>query len=655
MDTSASDPQLLLLQHQLLLDALYPPPANLPAASTSAAYAARKRVKGEEPPLDLATFSFPLVPLHDPPPPLLLSRSAQSQQQKPVDDFVWLNDDADLFCDSSAPDSDNAFPPPTLSDSLFSSLFNSSSAAAVSTAACAGIPALSRGASAEAENIPFDIGNLSMAELEAFVQQQQPLLGPFVKNETDAQDSGINGNQMSSGRSMMQVDESGEESSTSKEDVIADEKSDPEPQPALEPEVKVKRPRGRPRKIRDPADPATSKQSPALKRKPQSPAPLASDETGLQQNQQPQPQPTESDFDDFQYYMSLAEATAASSSTPSGAILAQPSSLLPRPLNVADAQNLSLHTYKPRKAMDRALAQEYLMLRDPAMGPRERRQLRNKLSARSFRDRRKEYIESLESELVEVVREAVDTRSRLSTVELERDEYKAMVQDLEKQLRSLTVLTPTPHLPTTASFSESSAASATAPTQKPLANCRASASSSSSPARMQSNNNNRVVSVHSVSVPMPAMNVRDLLEWPTTNTVVQPSPHPPRGKLFFDYSVIEPAHSHISSLPQSVAVDDDFDECETLCGGDDERTDQEDSRIEAESLLLIDSSTISEAGNGDDDESIRGDDIDTLAEGVVSVESAGGILEVLRDEALWRLLQNLDLRMSPALVAKGMD
>ncbi|ORY31122.1 hypothetical protein BCR33DRAFT_724072 [Rhizoclosmatium globosum] len=40
--------------------------------------------------------------------------------------------------------------------------------------------------------------------------------------------------------------------------------------------------------------------------------------------------------------------------------------------------------------MDPDLAREYLVLKDPSLTSKERRQLRNKLSARSFRERRKE-------------------------------------------------------------------------------------------------------------------------------------------------------------------------------------------------------------------------------------------------------------------------
>ncbi|KAJ3065125.1 hypothetical protein HDU98_011473 [Podochytrium sp. JEL0797] len=215
----------------------------------------------------------------------------------------------------------------------------------------------------------------------------------------------------------------------------------PPPQPPV-----VKRGRGRPRKIVAPAPPppppalpaydstnlvarltATSASSTAnlppthKKRKTTSSPSTAADDD------------EDEDDDEMAYYLRMAEAATSNGATNLGSS-GEPESVLSRPLKNEDAAALSLHKFKPQRAMDPDLAKEYMALKDPQLNSKERRQLRNKLSARSFRERRKEYIDTLEAELRRVVSENVVLQSQVSTANSERDMYKALMLDLQTQL-----------------------------------------------------------------------------------------------------------------------------------------------------------------------------------------------------------------------------
>ncbi|KAJ3059038.1 hypothetical protein HDU99_006537 [Rhizoclosmatium hyalinum] len=129
----------------------------------------------------------------------------------------------------------------------------------------------------------------------------------------------------------------------------------------------------------------------------------------------------------------MAEDAVHSNSKPTK-IFGEPAPLLQRPLRKGQAEGLSLHKFKPQRPMDPDLAREYLVLKDPSLTSKERRQLRNKLSARSFRERRKElslYIDTLEAELRRVVNENVAIQEEFEKGEQERDELRRRVEELE--------------------------------------------------------------------------------------------------------------------------------------------------------------------------------------------------------------------------------
>ncbi|KAG0163851.1 hypothetical protein DFQ28_011200 [Apophysomyces sp. BC1034] len=89
--------------------------------------------------------------------------------------------------------------------------------------------------------------------------------------------------------------------------------------------------------------------------------------------------------------------------------------------------------------------------------PKERRQLRNKISARNFRVRRKEYITSLEQQVDQHKKYAEDLLSRLDTAEDENQRLRLEVDSLKQQNRQL--LQQQPSMPDTAPSSSSSSAS----------------------------------------------------------------------------------------------------------------------------------------------------------------------------------------------------
>lgn len=71
------------------------------------------------------------------------------------------------------------------------------------------------------------------------------------------------------------------------------------------------------------------------------------------------------------------------------------------------------------------------------LNPKERRQLRNKLSARNFRVRRKEYITSLEEQVSNHKKEAVQLRERLNAVEDENTTLRKEIDLLKRQNQQL--------------------------------------------------------------------------------------------------------------------------------------------------------------------------------------------------------------------------
>ncbi|KAJ3413111.1 Mitochondrial translocator assembly and maintenance protein 41 [Chytridiales sp. JEL 0842] len=105
----------------------------------------------------------------------------------------------------------------------------------------------------------------------------------------------------------------------------------------------------------------------------------------------------------------------------------------------ASGQSLSFSTFVPSKPVDPDLAVQYMRLKDPNLSSKERRQLRNKLSARSFRERRKEYIETLEGEVARHVEEKEGVKKELEKVKEERDALKNLLGELVGRLKGLKV------------------------------------------------------------------------------------------------------------------------------------------------------------------------------------------------------------------------
>ncbi|KAI8612577.1 hypothetical protein BC830DRAFT_549695 [Chytriomyces sp. MP71] len=104
-----------------------------------------------------------------------------------------------------------------------------------------------------------------------------------------------------------------------------------------------------------------------------------------------------------------------------------------------DAAKLSLHKFRPQRPMAPDLAHQYLALKNPELDSKQRRQLRNKLSARSFRERRKEYIDSIEQELRRIVGENAAQKRELEAVREERDALKREVEGLRGRMVGLKI------------------------------------------------------------------------------------------------------------------------------------------------------------------------------------------------------------------------
>ncbi|ORX71068.1 hypothetical protein DL89DRAFT_119441 [Linderina pennispora] len=78
------------------------------------------------------------------------------------------------------------------------------------------------------------------------------------------------------------------------------------------------------------------------------------------------------------------------------------------------------------------------------MSSKERRQLRNKISARNFRVRRKEYISNLEAEVRQHREEADGLRKELTTSKAENSQLREEVAKLRLKLSALTVAASSP-------------------------------------------------------------------------------------------------------------------------------------------------------------------------------------------------------------------
>jgi len=64
------------------------------------------------------------------------------------------------------------------------------------------------------------------------------------------------------------------------------------------------------------------------------------------------------------------------------------------------------------------------------LSSKERRQLRNKVSARAFRSRRKEYIGQLEGEVAMKAQEAQNLRNQNTALMQENDRYRGLIETL---------------------------------------------------------------------------------------------------------------------------------------------------------------------------------------------------------------------------------
>ncbi|KAI9339172.1 hypothetical protein DFJ73DRAFT_798070 [Zopfochytrium polystomum] len=115
-----------------------------------------------------------------------------------------------------------------------------------------------------------------------------------------------------------------------------------------------------------------------------------------------------------------------SSSTSNSADIATPSS----------STSLSLANFKPQKPVPDDVAAELSLLKDPSLSSKERRALRNKLSARHFREKRKEYIETLEGELQRRDAEIAALKRQLEETREERQDLLNTVKELKAKLLS---------------------------------------------------------------------------------------------------------------------------------------------------------------------------------------------------------------------------
>ncbi|KAI9599586.1 hypothetical protein BDF19DRAFT_419137 [Syncephalis fuscata] len=118
------------------------------------------------------------------------------------------------------------------------------------------------------------------------------------------------------------------------------------------------------------------------------------------------------------------------------------------------------------------------------MTPKERRQLRNKISARNFRLRRKEYIGTLEAEVKEVRNELNDCRTRCNDAEIENRALKKELNSIRDQLEMALAAATAANLPdlnmtTSSTFERTLLAHSTLCTPlSPATSCASTATSS---------------------------------------------------------------------------------------------------------------------------------------------------------------------------------
>lgn len=77
------------------------------------------------------------------------------------------------------------------------------------------------------------------------------------------------------------------------------------------------------------------------------------------------------------------------------------------------------------------------------MTPKERRQMRNKMSARLFRQRKKEYVSTLEQQIKQQQDQIKSLESQLRTMEKERDQWRLKAEIYKAQSASKSIITPT--------------------------------------------------------------------------------------------------------------------------------------------------------------------------------------------------------------------
>ncbi|KAJ3114903.1 hypothetical protein HK100_001523 [Physocladia obscura] len=543
---------------------------------------------------------------------------------------------------------------------------------------------------------PQDPVGVSMSQLNTFVaptkeemedvayfglSDEVKFLHPFLEQEEEEKEE----------KERLQQSEAVESVST--ESNIQESRKTPAGPPPPPPQ---KRPRGRPRKIQPPTEtdktPLTS--SSTKKRKPSSPIrPKLSSSLAFIQSPTFAKQEDTEEFDEISYYIQLAEAATSGvggidSALNKNANIIKP--LLARPLHPADAAKISLHSFRPSRPMDADLAREYLALKDPKLSAKERRQLRNKLSARSFRERRKEYIDTIEAELRAVVGEAVEARDALDGIVNERDMYRQMYEDLEARFASVKIedgsLSKQLEESGSSGSGNTSKSGNSSNRKKYAGECRVNANfattitttsavaTTAAPNRTNLENNS--IRVHSVSVPEVS---EDVLQWLQVVSPSMSAPTPFDSMAMYAMKQYEPVlykkQQQWSKLAfsdwmfvmlrqvQKCAEDElggvvdmlDSEDVDTLCGVDDEDDDWDDCEYDSLTVHTATSALASlvDSRNGfdddDDDVSLFGDDqevVDTISTTVVVHDF------LMREDPLWRLFQSLNLEQTAAFAVK---
>ncbi|KAJ1919609.1 hypothetical protein H4219_001857 [Mycoemilia scoparia] len=184
-----------------------------------------------------------------------------------------------------------------------------------------------------------------------------------------------------------------------------------------------------------------------------------------------------------------------------------------------------------------------------SLSSKERRQLRNKISARNFRVRRKEYIGNLEGQVKQYQDENKKLTSELSRVKGENVQLRDELQLLRKQLESLSLSIPSSSkqgLKTIASRSTASASAETSRPTSPIVRFRPNkdvppnGNTSKSGSSQWSASKNTVITVQTVLVPdtsataaaVIASSIEPATAAPTTSnfrSATQPSSPYPHG------------------------------------------------------------------------------------------------------------------------------